>query len=161
MHHATCDRTIAIDVTEYASGKVFSTAVSLFGYSLAPLKPTNLLRSQGVCNALGVCSWVGARTVPSTPGLISNRICCISALGAFAAVITAGYGSFDCFTARRQPLVIQFYGRFADCGLLPVAWTLNLFSPQQLDLTCCVHRFRHSWEHITSLTAFTSGVYQW
>lgn len=77
-----------------------------------------------------MCSRVGARTVPSTPGLISNRICCITAglfekshaFGVFAVVLAAGYGGFDRFTARRQTLVMQFHGRFADCGLLPVAW---------------------------------------
>lgn len=97
-----------------------------------------------------MCSRVGARTVPSTPGLISNRICCITAglfekshaFGVFAVVLAAGYGGFDRFTARRQTLVMQFHGRFADCGLLPVAW-----SPLEADdfLSVSQARLLSSW----------------
>lgn len=36
----------------------------------------------------------------------------------------------------------------------------SFLTSQQLGLSCCTHGFRASWEYITSLIAFASGVYQ-
>ncbi len=107
-------------MTEFASGKV----ASLFSYSTSNSysgtethEPPPLTGHMG-CFGCVFMGWCKDSAINPWPHLQQDML----HLCQFAAVMAAGYCGFNHFTARKQPLVVQFYGRFADCGLLPVAW---------------------------------------